>query len=111
MYFKGVLMKNIFFVFLITAFALNLYAQIKDSNTLKAPPSTSSGIVAPAKIITKSNLADKPNSNTTLKTTPTACSDSGLQGNKCGIEGVAFCKQNPQAISCQGLINENNTIR
>jgi hypothetical protein len=104
-------MKNIFFSFLLMAFTLNLYAQIKDSSTLKAPPSTSSGTIVPAKIVTKTTLAAKPNSNTTIETTPMDCIDSGLQGTKCGIEEIDFCKKNPQTISCQKLKNDNNNIK
>jgi len=110
---KSLLGINLLIVLLVTSGELN--AQASKSRTLKAPPTTTSGIIAPKESATTSIKNQvppglQPETITPTSTIPT-CIDLGIEGNKCGAEAVVFCKENPQHLNCQSIQIENQTIK
>lgn len=127
-------MKKYNLTFLSTALALTIFVSV--NNSYAATPSTTSGIYFPTPITTSppattttTTTGAAPTSTSGLMiplpgtsavspgvkpgtiSSPTAtpvCVDSGVQGRRCGIEAVTFCKLNPEAQNCQTL---NDTLR
>ncbi|MDD4973944.1 MAG: hypothetical protein PHY93_06315 [Bacteriovorax sp.] len=118
--------------FLSTALALTIFVSM--NNSYAATPSTTSGIYFPTPITTSppatttTTTGAAPTSTSGLMiplpgasavspgvnpapatiNSPTAtpvCVDSGVQGRRCGIEAVTFCKLNPEAQNCETLNN------
>ena len=123
------MMKKYNLTFLSTVFGLTIFVSV--NNSYAANPSTTSGIYFPTPITTSppatttttgaapsstsglmipvpGTSAVSPGVNPGTISSPTAtpvCVDSGVQGRRCGIEAVTFCKLNPQAENCQTLNN------
>ena len=68
------------------------------STTSGFTPSSTAGIIQPESPKIKSSNLSSP----TL-TTPPVCVDSGVQGRRCGITAITFCKINPDAINCNTI--------
>ena len=77
------------------------------TTTAGAAPSSTSGMYFPSpKTINPSSPTVLPQSG--IITNPSnavlVCVDSGVQGRRCGIMAVTFCKLNPQAQNCKALL-------
>ena len=79
------------------------------TTTAGAAPSATSGMYFPSPgmigtpQVTQPQIS--PQSGANLK-----CVDSGVQGRRCGIEAVTFCRLNPDAINCQSINNDSALI-
>jgi hypothetical protein len=76
-----------------------IYFPTPIKTTPPAPPSTS-GLMIPGAL----QPAVKSGTIVSPPATP-VCVDSGVQGRRCGIEAVTFCRLNPDAQNCQTLNN------
>lgn len=87
------------------------------TTTAGAAPTSTAGIINPAPgtigvsplIAPTSNqlqIGQQPGATTN---TNTVCVDSGVQGRRCGIEAMTFCKLNPQAANCQTINSDTNS--
>jgi hypothetical protein len=73
-------------------------------NVFSADSSTTAGIYHP-------EIKQQIQNNQQAKVIPFVpanpiCVDSGVQGRRCGITAINFCKNNPTALNCQTVLED-----
>jgi hypothetical protein len=98
-------MKNKNPTILVTIFWLIFLISI--TLKLDAVDSSTVGLVLPNSKMPTSQQNKVPPDKAQINP-PLVCVDSGIQGRRCGITAINFCKRNPQALNCQ-IINGATT--
>ena len=98
------------FILILFVFVMVLVCNASETTTTAgAAPSSTSGTYFPSpknidqnpktKLPQKAPITNPANSNL-------VCVDSGVQGRRCGIMAVSFCKLNPDAQNCKALLDK-----
>jgi hypothetical protein len=127
--FNSTLLSTVYFFTLFMVMNVSYGAVPAMTTTPGAAPSSTSGIInsGPNSLVTTPGAMPystsgiinqapatqvvQPGSTLNSNNAPTSCVDSGLQGRRCGVEAVNFCKLNPQAANCQTITNDTNIIK
>ena len=96
-------------ILILVFFAVELRAQVSNIQSITHPSSTS-GMYQPE---SKAKLQKSPGTfqGTFQGSVPPVCVDSGIQGRRCGITAVTFCKLNPDAQNCQMINKEQKLVK
>jgi len=98
---------QLFLILFVSAMSFTCNAAVTTTTAGAATSSTSGMYFPPQKNIDQSFKAVLPQSGpiiTNPENSNLVCVDSGVQGRRCGIMGVTFCKLNPDAQNCKAFL-------